>query len=106
MLDHHNKTAPWRRWYGTQRWRKRARYQLLIEPWCKTCADKGIAQAARAADHIHPHRGDYDAFHFGALQSLCSNCHDQAKRYAELRGFTPGTDLDGFPTDPEHPAYR
>jgi hypothetical protein len=106
QLDHHNKTAPWRSWYGRQRWRKRARHQLTIEPWCKACADQGIAKAANAADHIQPHRGDYQAFWFGALQSLCTNCHDQAKRYAEIRGFTPGTDADGFPLDARHPAYQ
>jgi hypothetical protein len=103
--DHLNKTAPWRKWYGTQRWRKRARCQLLIEPWCKQCQDRGIAKAATIADHIKPHRGSYDAFWFGALQSLCAHCHDSPKRFEESRGFTPGHGPDGFPLDPNHPAY-
>jgi hypothetical protein len=105
-LDHLNTTAPWRSWYGKQRWRKRARHQLLIEPWCRLCEQHGIAKAAHAADHIEPHRGSYQAFWFGALQSLCDDCHNSPKRFEEHHGFTPGTSVDGFPLDARHPAYR
>jgi 5-methylcytosine-specific restriction endonuclease McrA len=104
--EHLNKTAPWRSWYGQRRWRRRARAQLISEPWCKLCADHGIAKAAFAADHVTPHRGDYWQFHTAPLQSLCKDCHDSAKRFEESRGFTPGCGLDGFPLDPRHPAYR
>jgi hypothetical protein len=99
--EHLNKTAPWRRWYGRQRWRRRARHQLTIEPWCKTCEQHGIAKAAQAADHIEPHRGSYEAFWFGKLQSLCADCHSGPKRFEESRGFKKGCGLDGVPYSAE-----
>jgi len=73
----------WRAWYGTQRWRKRAKHQLTIEPLCRMCAAEGIIRPARHADHIVPHRGDYELFWFGALQSLCDPHHNSVKQAEE-----------------------
>jgi hypothetical protein len=32
-------------------------------------------------------------------------CHDNTKRFIELRGFRPDIGLDGWPLDPRHPCY-
>jgi 5-methylcytosine-specific restriction enzyme A len=95
-----------RRWYGRRRWRNRARHQLLIEPLCRFCKERGLVVPATIADHCVPHRGDWNAFWLGELQSLCGPCHNRAKRYEENRGFRPDIGLDGYPLDPRHPANQ
>jgi 5-methylcytosine-specific restriction enzyme A len=93
----------WRDWYQLQRWRKIAKHQLKIEPLCKLCLAAGIASRATIADHVESHRGDWNSFILGKLQSLCKPCHDSTKR--TLRGFHPAIGEDGFPIDPRHPVY-
>lgn len=96
--------SPTRALYGTQRWRRRAAHQLLIEPLCRTCQAGGRVTAAKVADHIIPHRGDVDAFWNNDLQSLCATCHDVVKQREEKRGHSDTLDADGWPADPRHPA--
>ena len=50
------------------------------------------------------HRGDWDAFVLGELQSLCEPCHNRGKRLLDERGYTNDIDEDGWPTDPRYPA--
>jgi hypothetical protein len=100
------KAEPWRAWYGRQRWRKRARHQLTLQPWCKFCADKGIAKAASVADHVVAHKGNEMAFWFGELQSLCHGCHVKTKAYEERHGYKPDISLSGWPVDAKHPANQ
>ncbi len=95
---------PWRAWYGTQRWRRRARMQLMLEPLCRMCADRGDVRAATVADHVVPHRGNAVLFWHGDLQSLCTNDHNQVKQREEARGYADSVDVDGWPADPRHPA--
>jgi hypothetical protein len=61
--------------------------------------------AATQVDHIEPHGGSWHLFVFGAVQSLCAACH-QAKSDEQRRGYRPGFDETGMPTDPRHPVYR
>jgi hypothetical protein len=70
------------------------------------CLDHGRVMPATIADHIEPHRGDWNAFMTGPLQSLCKQHHDSAKRTQELRGYSTEIGPDGWPVDPRHPAYR
>jgi hypothetical protein len=95
----------WRDWYQLERWRKRAKHQLRIEPLCRYCRARGVVQPATIADHIQPHNGDPNAFWLGELQSLCKDCHDSAKRLEQDRGFRSDVGLDGVPLDPRHPAH-
>jgi hypothetical protein len=97
---------PWRSWYNAPQWRKRRRMQLLAHPLCKMCAGRGVVTVATVVDHEPPHRGEWNAFLLGPVQSLCKPCHDQGKRQADLRGYMPDIDDDGWPTDPRHPANR
>jgi 5-methylcytosine-specific restriction protein A len=95
-----------RDWYGAYRWKQRARAQMRLHPLCKRCAEKGLVIRAVIADHVIPHRGDWNAFWLGALQSLCRSCHESSKKYEEQRGFRSDIGEDGWPTDPNHPTYR
>jgi hypothetical protein len=58
-------TMPWRDWYSLQRWRKRAKHQLRLEPLCRICLEHGLVSPATIADHIEPHGGDWNKFLLG-----------------------------------------
>jgi 5-methylcytosine-specific restriction enzyme A len=95
--------TPWRNWYSTQRWRKRAAEQIRREPRCRYCGEP-----ARHADHVKHHRGDPHAFWHGELQSLCPSHHSEKTRKdeAELADGRPrymrGCTVAGWPLDPRH----
>jgi 5-methylcytosine-specific restriction protein A len=74
---------PWRRWYNLALWRRRRAAQLAREPLCAYCRAEGRAAAATVADHKEPHRGDWEKFIGGALQSLCHSCHSSVKQTEE-----------------------
>jgi 5-methylcytosine-specific restriction protein A len=94
--------APWRSWYTLQRWRRRARHQLKIAPLCASCLRQGLVTPATVAHHLTPHRGNWNSFRLGRLESLCEPCH--AHRPGDDRaGFAYGVGLDGLPLDPSHP---
>jgi 5-methylcytosine-specific restriction protein A len=70
--------------------------------WC------GLARrtfGTDTVDHIEPHGHDINRFWLGKLQSLCVDCHNVGKQFQEHRGFTKDIGPDGFPIDPNHPAY-
>jgi 5-methylcytosine-specific restriction enzyme A len=90
--------------YNTQRWRRIAWHQLMAEPLCRFCAERGLAVPATVADHVEPHDGDLTCFWLGRLQSLCSTCHNKDKQLEERRGYRTDVGKDGWPIDPRHPA--
>ncbi|MFZ0601220.1 MAG: HNH endonuclease [Roseiarcus sp.] len=96
---------PWRQWYTLQRWRRIAKHQLRIEPLCALCLKRGLVTPATIADHDPPHRGDWNAFRLGPLQSLCRDCH-AGKSADDRLGYSCDIDEDGFPIDPRHPFNR
>ena len=100
-----NLTA-WDNFYKTSRWQRLRRLQLQRHPLCKFCLERAIVTAANVVDHVTPHRGDWNAFVTGELQSLCEPCHKSTKREIELRGYRSDVGLDGYPTDPNHPFNR
>ena len=95
-----------REWYGLGRWKTRARFQMQTHPLCAHCLEKGIVKKGVIADHVVPHRGNWNSFWLGALQTLCRNCHESGKKYQEQRGFRSDIGDDGWPVDPKHPTYR
>ena len=95
---------PRRVWYGTQLWKNRRAHQLRVEPLCAICKAKGRITGATVADHIEPHRGDYNAFVLGKLRSLCAPCHDAMQGFAH-KPYRCDIGLDGYPIDPRHPFY-
>jgi len=94
----------WDFFYKTGLWQRLRKLQLQRHPLCKFCLERGIVTAANVVDHVTPHRGDWNAFVTGELQSLCEPCHRSAKRQIELRGYCTDIGLDGLPTDPNHPS--
>jgi 5-methylcytosine-specific restriction protein A len=90
--------------YNSRRWQRVARHQLMAEPLCAFCAARGLVVPATIADHVEPHDGDLNKFWLGKLQSLCANCHNKDKSSEERRGYRTDIGIDGWPTDPRHPA--
>ena len=93
----------WDRWYNTKPWDRRRKQQLKSQPLCVMCLREKRITPATIADHIVPHKGDYNLFVLGPLQSLCKQCHDQTKHVQELKGFSGKCDETGWPIDPNHP---
>ena len=70
------------------------------------CEAKGLIAPVEAVDHVIPHKGDYQLFWFGELQSLCTQCHNKSKQELETKGFITDIGHDGWPVDQRHPANR
>ncbi|WP_208821389.1 HNH endonuclease [Bradyrhizobium neotropicale] len=98
--------SSWHAFYGTAFWQRRRQLQLREHPLCKFCLERGVITKATVADHVQPHKGDWNKFCLGELQSLCTDCHNSSKRYVELRGYRMDIGDDGWPLDPNHPANR
>ena len=94
-----------KKWYDCAAWQHRRAYQLKTQPLCLTCAQQGKIEPATAVDHIEPHRGDYNRFVLGELQSLCFDCHNRVKQQVENAGYSRDIGEDGFPTDERHPFH-
>ena len=99
-------TATQQKWYGSQRWRNRARHQLRLHPLCVMCLAQDQVVPATVADHIIPHKGNERLFWEGELQSLCATHHSASKQQAEKHGFYNDIGPDGWPLDPRHPVYQ
>lgn len=65
-------------WYSSARWRKLRERCLSENPLCVECEKEGHVTAGTIADHIIPHKGDYDLFwDFNNLQTLCTMHHNK-----------------------------
>lgn len=96
---------PWRAWYKDPRWVHGRLAHLSEHPLCAMCALVGHVCPATVVDHVRPHRGDEALFFNRAnWQSLCATCHDIRKQRLEARGYADTLDVDGWPSDPKHPA--
>jgi 5-methylcytosine-specific restriction endonuclease McrA len=89
----------WKHFYSTAFWQRRRKLQLNAHPLCKMCA---VVTPATVADHVEPHKGNWNLFALGPLQSLCDSCHNSRKRYVEVRGYSVDVGDDGWPTDPSN----
>ncbi|MEM9014072.1 MAG: AAA family ATPase [Pseudomonadota bacterium] len=112
--------TPWSGWYGLAVWKKRRAEHIEDHPLCVYCLRSGVINDGSkrmtgapqdnpkrcflVADHVTPHRGDWDQFIAGELQTLCPDHHDIVKRGEEQAGYSKVVGLDGFPVDPKHPA--
>jgi len=98
----HRRPAPWtdhwRTWYQLERWRRLRRHQLMIEPLCAMCLQRGLVRPATVVDHVEPHRGNWNKFLTGKLQSLCEHCHNSDKRLVEQGEPRAIIGEDGWPT--------
>src|SRR5262245_21484668 len=88
-------------------WRRARRFQLTVEPLCRTCLAEKRVSPATVVDHVIPLALRPDLFlEPSNLQSLCKRHHDSHKQQQEKNGFHEHVDRDGYPTDPRHPANR
>ncbi len=99
------------KWYKTKEWQALRADQLARHPYCQCPHHRGLDRTAVATrvDHTEPHEGDRRKFWNRAnLQSLTTECHDKYKQSQERggHGFLVGSDEDGWPLDPNHPAMR
>src|SRR5262245_29185473 len=63
---------------------------LARDPLCVMCLKEGRTEASTRADHIVPHKGDYDRFvDVDGCQGLCESHHNAKSRREQLQG-TPG----------------
>jgi 5-methylcytosine-specific restriction protein A len=103
----HISTKPQRKWYGgSHAWKKRRALQLKLHPLCAYCEQRGIVTPATVAHHAEPHKGKWNDFRLGRLESLCKDCHDRLAQREEHDGFRSDIGPDGWPTDPRHRANR
>lgn len=93
-------------WYKTARWQSLRAYHLTVEPLCRMCLGHGRTTPATIVHHVEPHKGDPSKFWNGPFASLCAPCHDSKAQSIERRGYSNEIGLDGWPTDPAHPANR
>lgn len=79
--------APWRKWYGTARWRETRLRVFARDSF--TCQHPGCGlmtanTSQLVCDHREPHRGDERLFwDEGNLTTLCKPHHDRDKQRAE-----------------------
>lgn len=79
-----NRPSAARRGYGSK-WRKESREWLDRNPVCVACKRQGRTLAAKAVDHIEPHRGNQELFwRRSNWQSLCIPCHNRKSRSERL----------------------
>lgn len=82
-------SASWHWMYLTKTWTEELRpTQLLLEPFCRECAKRGLRVTATRVDHVEDHEGDWEKFKDPQnLQSLCESCHNRktAKSVADRR---------------------
>lgn len=94
-------SRPWQGWYKLARWKHptkgRRAVQLSAHPLCRMCIEAEIVTQADTADHVIPHRGDYDLFWYGELQSLCASCHSKHKQREEHGKAVVRFGQDGWP---------
>lgn len=120
----HQRPKTAERGYGS-RW-QRARLTFLAKPenaLCVKCRQRGLLNAGTmrmdgspetnsrriglVVDHVIPHRGDQALFWDRSnWQSLCHDHHDIVKQREEHGQAPQGNDINGRPTDPDHPWNR
>lgn len=64
--------------YNTTMWKGKngmREQQLLSQPSCEKCLERGIYVAATTADHLYRHNCDESLFMSIPLTSLCHSCH-------------------------------
>jgi 5-methylcytosine-specific restriction enzyme A len=70
----HEKKSPWNKYYHTAHWHNLRTLVLARDPICVECK----REASTDADHIVPHRGNWDLFcDLNNLQGLCAACHSR-----------------------------
>jgi 5-methylcytosine-specific restriction enzyme A len=85
-------------------WLSIRRQQLQRQPLCAICTVRDVNTAASEVDHVVEHRGSWNDFICGELQSLCSDCH--RSKSAQAHKKNQGFNEHGEPLDLAHPWYK
>lgn len=97
--------------YGSMQWRH-IRLAVLDrdEFLCQQCLRMGRETLLSISSPVHhktPHKGDRKLFFdMENLESVCKCCHDTIMQMAEKHGYSQACDVNGHPTDPNHPWNR
>ena len=72
------------KWHSTYRWQQHRLRQLQQQPLCAMCLTQCKVTAATVADHITPHKGDYELFWHGrSVPMRIPSQQDQATHRAQ-----------------------
>jgi hypothetical protein len=101
---------PWAKLYGTNRWARRSKLNLRMNPLCAECKRKGITKEANLSHHVNewlPSFSTYEFF-YGDLESLCFDCHADHHGFNKAsRDFEADIGPDGYPLDTlNHPFWK
>lgn len=101
---------PWRKIYGTAKWKKLRKQVIREQPICKFCP-----RPSSHVDHIqdlatHPHL----AYTRSNLRGLCMPCHNKRTSnssrhkspFAKDKPASAGFGADGLPLDKDNPFNR
>jgi len=91
VYDADRRKLAWRGWYNLAVWKRRRADQLAEEPLCARCYSQGIITEATVANHVKPHRGNWELFINGRLESACKPCHDSVIQSEERKGNEAGS---------------
>jgi hypothetical protein len=75
----------------------------MQQPLCEVCLAEGKVTVADVVHHVEDHRGDRAEFFYGAVQSLCRDCHE---RHHGRANDSPWIGEDGLPLPPEQQRER
>jgi hypothetical protein len=76
-----------------RRWRKQRAWYLSAHPLCERCRAAGKTKVAEVAHHLQ--------YEPPVLEALCRFCHE--KEHGRINDMPKGSDVNGLPTDPNHP---
>lgn len=100
---HRYAAKPWRAWSQRKEWKHRREAQLAKQPLCERHLAQDRVVPATVANHKTPHRGNWELFIQGELESLCKSCHDDVAQGIEERGYDDAIGSDGLPLGRNHP---
>lgn len=97
--------------YNTTAWQRVRSLKLSTTPMCEPCEARGRHVPANTVDHITSiTRGGEPFPPLSGLMSMCHICHNTKTNAVDRAGGKgvrfKGCGPDGFPIDPEHPAYQ
>jgi hypothetical protein len=72
--------------YASAKWRRIRRIQLLAEPLCRLCAQRGIVTPADVVDHVIPHGGNVNNFWLNPLPSPIGSFRPNAFGLYDMAG--------------------
>ena len=93
--------------YKRAAWRAIKDRHKIENPICHLCEAEGKAVIANVVNHRVAHKGDEGLFFdFANTEHICKPHHDGYIAQQERGGYAGACGLDGFPTDPAHPANK